>query len=262
MPEVRLRARGSPTRCDWRRRARPCRRESPRQRSEKRSIAMREVALARGAQRARAGRARDSATPQAPRALGHRRRRAARRPSASSAPELRTRCQRDAAPARRATARRAQPRRPRSVPASAAGQRRRADRDDHAAQRRFAFIDTCGNCRSARQPRGDSRCRAPSRSGVLAEGLERLAQAPDVDVDRALLDVDVVAPDLVEQLRAAVHALGVRQEEVQQAELGRAERAPAVPSTGDAVRGRDRASARPRPAAPARLRARAGAART
>ena len=57
----------------------------------------------------------------------------------------------------------------------------------------------------------------------MAERLEREAQAPDVNVDGALLDVDVVAPDLVEQLRARVHALGPRQEEAQQPELGRTE---------------------------------------
>src|SRR5689334_2568971 len=52
---------------------------------------------------------------------------------------------------------------------------------------------------------------------------ERLAQPLDVDVDRALLDEHVVAPDAVEQLRAAVDALGVRHQEVQQLELGRAD---------------------------------------
>ena len=55
-------------------------------------------------------------------------------------------------------------------------------------------------------------------------------------VDRALLDVDVVAPHLVEQLRAAVHALGMRHEEVQQPELGRARAATRCPLDGDAMR--------------------------
>ena len=58
---------------------------------------------------------------------------------------------------------------------------------------------------------------------LAARRRERLAQALDVHVDRALLDEHVVAPDAVEQLRAAVHALGMRHEEVQQPELGRAE---------------------------------------
>ena len=49
--------------------------------------------------------------------------------------------------------------------------------------------------------------------------LERDAQAADVHVDRALLDVDVVAPHLIEQLRARVHALGPRHEELEQAKL-------------------------------------------
>ena len=44
-----------------------------------------------------------------------------------------------------------------------------------------------------------------------------------MDVDGALLDEDVVAPDPVEQLGAAVHALGMGHEEVQQPELGRAD---------------------------------------
>ena len=55
------------------------------------------------------------------------------------------------------------------------------------------------------------------------ERRQRLAQPLHVHVHRALLDEHVVAPDAIEQLRAAVHALGVRHQEVQQAELGRAE---------------------------------------
>ena len=37
-------------------------------------------------------------------------------------------------------------------------------------------------------------------------GVERLAQAADVHVDRALLDEHVLAPDLVQQARAREHA--------------------------------------------------------
>ena len=44
-----------------------------------------------------------------------------------------------------------------------------------------------------------------------------------MDIDGTLFDKDVVAPDLVEQLRAAVYALDVRHEKVQQAKFGRAE---------------------------------------
>ena len=36
----------------------------------------------------------------------------------------------------------------------------------------------------------------------MAAGLERLAEPPDVHVDGALLDENVVAPDAIEQLRA------------------------------------------------------------
>ena len=51
---------------------------------------------------------------------------------------------------------------------------------------------------------------------------QRLAQAFDVDVHRAFLDEDVVAPHLVEQLRAAVHPFGMFHQVVQQLEFGRA----------------------------------------
>src|SRR6202008_159908 len=55
---------------------------------------------------------------------------------------------------------------------------------------------------------------------VVAGRLERLAQAPDVHVDRALLHEPLVAPDMVEQLRTGIDAPGVSHEEMQQAELG------------------------------------------
>ncbi|MDB5781881.1 MAG: hypothetical protein JWQ50_1796, partial [Caballeronia mineralivorans] len=42
-------------------------------------------------------------------------------------------------------------------------------------------------------------------------------------VHRPLLDEYVIAPHLIQQLRAAMHALRVRHEEMQQAELGRSE---------------------------------------
>ncbi|ABA47730.1 hypothetical protein BURPS1710b_1624 [Burkholderia pseudomallei 1710b] len=76
---------------------------------------------------------------------------------------------------------------------------------------------------------------------IAAGGLERGAQPLDVHVDRALLDEHMVAPDLIEQLRAAVHALRMGHEEVQQAELGRAEielDLAAVRLRGDAMRRR------------------------
>src|SRR5690349_4852073 len=59
---------------------------------------------------------------------------------------------------------------------------------------------------------------------IVAARLERLAQPPDVDIHRALLDEDVVAPHLVEKLRARVNALGVSHQEMQQPEFRRAER--------------------------------------
>ena len=53
----------------------------------------------------------------------------------------------------------------------------------------------------------------------MAGRRQPLAQPSDMDVHRALLDEDVIAPDLVEQLGAAVHALRMGHQEVQHAEL-------------------------------------------
>src|SRR5262245_52360678 len=58
---------------------------------------------------------------------------------------------------------------------------------------------------------------------LLAAGIEQFPQAADVDVDGALVDIDVAAPDAVEQLLAAEDAAGVLEEEFEQAVLGRAE---------------------------------------
>ncbi|CAM2158050.1 exported hypothetical protein [Paraburkholderia tropica] len=76
---------------------------------------------------------------------------------------------------------------------------------------------------------------------IAARGLERGAQTLDMHVDGPFLDEHVVAPHLIEQLRAAVHALRMRHEEVQQTELGRAEIELDLRAFGvrrDAVRGR------------------------
>src|SRR3954451_20508644 len=58
---------------------------------------------------------------------------------------------------------------------------------------------------------------------LLAGGIEQFSQPSDMNIDRALVDVDVAAPDVVEQLLAAEYAAGVLQEEFQQAILGRSE---------------------------------------
>src|SRR5665213_3277237 len=58
---------------------------------------------------------------------------------------------------------------------------------------------------------------------LLAAGVEQLAQAADMDVDGALVDIDVAAPDAVEQLLAAEHAAGMLEEEFEQAVFGRPE---------------------------------------
>src|SRR5258706_4404216 len=57
--------------------------------------------------------------------------------------------------------------------------------------------------------------------GIMFGGFECLAQPAYVHVDRPFLDKDVVAPDLVEQLGAAVDALRMGHEKVQHPELGR-----------------------------------------
>src|SRR3546814_793230 len=55
---------------------------------------------------------------------------------------------------------------------------------------------------------------------IDAVGFQRLAQAPDVHIDRTLLDIHIATPYVVEQLRARVHALGMGHEKMQQAVFG------------------------------------------
>jgi hypothetical protein len=54
---------------------------------------------------------------------------------------------------------------------------------------------------------------------LLAAWVEQFAQAPDVHVHGALVDIDVAAPDAVEQLFAAEYPAGMLQEKLQQAGL-------------------------------------------
>src|SRR4051812_40943628 len=79
--------------------------------------------------------------------------------------------------------------------------------------RTTSFIGSSTGRSSMRHGRGIARTHEPIPGAahrldqaVDMERLERDAKTPDVHVDGALLDVDVVAPDHVEQLRAAVHA--------------------------------------------------------
>src|SRR5438067_3491623 len=58
---------------------------------------------------------------------------------------------------------------------------------------------------------------------LFAAGIEQFAQAADVHVYGALVDIDVAAPDAVEQLLATEDAAGMLQEKLQQAILCRAE---------------------------------------
>src|SRR5215813_4022423 len=58
---------------------------------------------------------------------------------------------------------------------------------------------------------------------VMSGRLKRLAQAPNVHIHSALLDEDMVAPDMIEQLRARIDALGMRHHEVQETKFRRTE---------------------------------------
>src|SRR5206468_7357807 len=54
---------------------------------------------------------------------------------------------------------------------------------------------------------------------LFATGIEQFAQTADVDVDGAFVDIDVAAPDAVEQLLTAEDAAGMLEEKLQQAIL-------------------------------------------
>ena len=53
--------------------------------------------------------------------------------------------------------------------------------------------------------------------------MSAFAQAADMDVDGARLDIDVAAPDAVEQLLAREHPAGAFHQEFKQAVFGRPE---------------------------------------
>src|SRR5690606_34611572 len=53
--------------------------------------------------------------------------------------------------------------------------------------------------------------------------VHRLAQPPDMHVHRALVDIERLAPDLVEKLAAREDAAGMLHQEFEQAELGRSQ---------------------------------------
>src|SRR5579871_2164399 len=58
---------------------------------------------------------------------------------------------------------------------------------------------------------------------LLAAGIEQLAQAADMHVDGALIDIDVAAPNTVEQLLTREHPPRMLEEEFQEAIFGRTE---------------------------------------
>src|SRR5271170_3464061 len=69
---------------------------------------------------------------------------------------------------------------------------------------------------------------------LLTTGIEQFTQPSDMHVHRTLIDIDVAAPDAVEQLLAAEHAAGMLQEKFKQAVLGRSKIHRAA-GTGDAA---------------------------
>src|SRR5437868_5274165 len=56
---------------------------------------------------------------------------------------------------------------------------------------------------------------------LFAAGVELFAQAPDMHIDGALVDIDIAAPDAVEQLLAAEYPSRMLQKKFQQTVLGR-----------------------------------------
>src|ERR1700686_277924 len=58
---------------------------------------------------------------------------------------------------------------------------------------------------------------------LLAAGVEQFAQAPDMHIHGALVDIDIAAPYAVEQLLTAEHPARMLQEKFQQPVFGRAE---------------------------------------
>ena len=59
---------------------------------------------------------------------------------------------------------------------------------------------------------------------IFAEWFQRLAQTTDVYIDGALLDVDISAPDVIEQLSARINSICMSDEKIQQPILSRADR--------------------------------------
>src|SRR5690606_13418770 len=55
---------------------------------------------------------------------------------------------------------------------------------------------------------------------VAGAAVDRLAQAADMHIHRALIDIDIAPPDTVEQLPARIDAAGMAHEVFEQAVLG------------------------------------------
>src|SRR6202051_2563693 len=99
-------------------------------------------------------------------------------------------------------------------------------RDDHYLSTLFHLREAIVE-RVARAAHGADRI-------LLTTRIEQFTQPSDMHVHRALIDIDVAAPDAVEQLLAAEHAARMLQEKFQQPVFGRSEIDGAA-GTGDAA---------------------------
>src|ERR1700694_845116 len=95
----------------------------------------------------------------------------------------------------------------------AMGPRFRGD-DDHLLLSLFRFRKPVVQC-VAGAAHGADRI-------LLAARVEQFAQPPDMHIHGALVDIDIAAPDAVEQLLAGKHAARMLEKEFQEPVLGRA----------------------------------------
>ena len=140
---------------------------------------------------------------------------------------------------------------PQAPPAPPRGRRDQSLPDDAASASASRRVSAAAGRRPAAADEPVAAAANRFDQSVRAERLERDAQAADVHVDRALLDVDVIAPHQVEQLRAA--CARARDAPCRNAAAGirSGPSATVVPPTRDAMRDAGRASARRPRAVPA-----------
>src|SRR5690348_7394018 len=80
-----------------------------------------------------------------------------------------------------------------------------------------------GRCLGGVAVEGVSRSADRADDIETATTIERFAQAADMDIDGAQLDLGIAAPHAIEQLLAREDTAGPLEEKAQKAELGRAE---------------------------------------